>query len=337
MKRETFSRITFVAIATVVIMATMSSAMMAGDGKLKEGATFKLTVLQTNDLHGQLDSIFNLPDGSPHENSVAKYSTIIKQVRAEEENVLVVDGGDLFLRGEFQAFQGEVEATILKAIGYDALVIGNNDFRVYPAGTGTPESRYDQLKDYHRIVNFPILCANVVVKETSKLIQNVKAYKIFSFDGVKVTFVGITSMKPEIRNWPDVADLDFIDPVQSLTNTLASMKQKSDINLVLSHAGNWTPDFVDHELAKVDGVSAVIGADSHKIIDPPEVEMRDGQIVPITQAGGEIWNYLGRLDLTFQVINNQMQLIGYSGFLYDITNVEADPAITEIIEYYRGL
>jgi len=219
------------------------------------------------------------------------------------------------------------------------MVLGNNDFRVYPAGSGTPESRYTQLKDYHRDQNFPLLCANVIVKETGKLIQNVKDFKNFSFDGVKIAVVGITSMKPEVRNWPDVADLDFLDPVETLEGVLSSMKQKSDINLVLSHAGNWTPDFLDHELAKVDGVAAVIGADSHKIIDPPEFEMRDGQVVPITQAGGEPFTFLGRLDMTFQVIDGQMQLIEYSGRLYNVTymDVEPDPEITKIIDYYEAL
>lgn len=331
-------------------------AATAQQGKLKEGEVFNLTILQTNDLHGQLESLTPLgtwdwstwpptwipeldSDGNPvfHENNIAKYATIIKQVRAQEQNVLLVDGGDIFWRGPFAALQGEVEAAVLKKIGYDVMVLGNNDFRINQAGTGTPEERYEQLKDYHRDVNFPILCANVVVKETGKLIQNIKAFKIFTYSGVKVNVVGVTSMKPEERGFLEVADLDFIPPVESLTNTLASMNPKSDINLVLSHAGNWEPDFLDHQLAQVDGVAAVLGADSHKVIDPPEFEIRDDQVVPITQAGGETLNYLARLDLTFQVIDGKMQLIGYDGFLYDLTGVEADPEIMEIIDYYRML
>lgn len=300
--------------------------------KLKEGEKFELTILQTNDFHGHLDDIVTLVDGSIHHNSIAKYATIIENVRNEEENLLLVDGGDVFLRGEFQAGQGELETSLLKALDYDAMVLGNNDFRVYPAGEGTQESRYEQLKNYQRNVNFPILTGNVIDRETGKYIQNVKPWKSFSFNGVKVGIIGLTSMKPEIRGWNDVADLDFIEPVEALNELLPEVSEKSDINIVLSHAGNTE----DHKLAQVPGVSAVIGADTHKVIETPEYEFNGEMMVPITQAGGEQEHYLGRLDLTFEVVDGKMTLVESDGFLYDVTNVRADKEIQEIIDEYRS-
>ncbi|WP_251032596.1 bifunctional metallophosphatase/5'-nucleotidase [Mesobacillus foraminis] len=298
--------------------------------KLKEGETFELTILQTNDLHGHLDDMVTLEDGTLHHNSIAKYATIIEDVREEEENVLLVDGGDVFLRGEFQEGQGELETSILKAMDYDAMVLGNNDFRVYPAGEGTPVSLYEQLKDYHRNVNFQILTGNVVEKETGKYIQNVKPWKGFTFNGIQVGMIGLTSMKPEMRGWNDVSHLDFIEPVEALKGLLPEVK--SDINIVLSHAGN--PE--DHNLAKVPGISAVIGADTHKVIKTPEYEFNGEVMVPITQAGGEQEHYLGRLDLSFKVVDGKMQLAESTGFLYDVTNVPADAEIQAIIDDYRA-
>ncbi|MFE4143354.1 bifunctional metallophosphatase/5'-nucleotidase [Peribacillus sp. YIM B13472] len=300
--------------------------------KLKEGEKFELTILQTNDFHGHLDDIVTLDDGTIHHNSIAKYATIIENVRNEEENLLLVDGGDVFLRGEFQAGQGELETSLLKALDYDAMVLGNNDFRVYPAGEGTQDSRYEQLKNYHRNVNFPILTGNVIERETGKYIQNVKPWKSFSFNGVKVSMIGLTSMKPEIRGWNDVADLDFIEPVESLNELLPEVSEKSDINIVLSHAGNTE----DHKLAQVPGVSAVIGADTHKVIQTPEYEFNGEVMVPITQAGGEQEHYLGRLDLTFEVVDGKMTLVESDGFLYDVTNVPANSEIQAIIDEYRS-
>lgn len=304
----------------------------AAEEKLKEGEKFELTILQTNDFHGHLDDIVTLDDGTIHHNSIAKYATIIENVRNEEENLLLVDGGDVFLRGEFQAGQGELETSLLKALGYDAMVLGNNDFRVYPAGEGTQDSRYEQLKNYHRHVNFPILTGNVIDRETGKYIQNVKPWKSFTFNGVKVGMIGLTSMKPEIRGWNDVADLDFIEPVEALNELLPEVSEKSDINIVLSHAGNTE----DHKLAQVPGVSAVIGADTHKVIQTPEYEFNGEVMVPITQAGGEQEHYLGRLDLTFEVVDGKMTLVESDGFLYDVTNVPADSEVQEIIDEYRS-
>ena len=318
---------------SLAIAASFVAMPVSADAEnLKEGETFELTILQTNDLHGHVDDYITLNDGTVHHNSIAKYATIIENVRDEEENVLLVDGGDIFLRGEFQAGQGELETALLKAMDYDAMVIGNNDFRVYPAGEGTPVSRYEQLKDYHRNVNFPILTGNVIVKETGKYIQNVEPWKSFTFDGVKVGMIGLTSMKPEIRGWNDVADLDFIEPLEALKALLPEVSEKSDINIVLSHAGN--PE--DHNLAQVPGVSAVLGADTHKVIKTPEYESNGEWMVPITQAGGEQENYLGRLDLTYKVVDGKMKLVESDGLLYDVTNVPADPEIKAIIDDYRA-
>ena len=313
-------------------VAFIAMPVTADAAKLKEGKTFELTILQTNDFHGHLDDMVTLDDGTVHHNSIAKYATIIEDVRNEEENVLLLDGGDVFLRGEFQAGQGELETSLLKELDYDAMVLGNNDFRVYPAGEGTPESRYEQLKDYHRNVNFQILTGNVINRETGKYLQNVKPWENFTFAGVKVGMIGITSTKPEIRGWNDVADLDFIDPIEALNTLLPEVSEKSDINIVLSHAGNDE----DHKMARVPGVSAVIGADTHKVIETPEYEFNGEVMVPITQAGGEQEHYLGRLDLVYEVVDGKMKLVESDGFLYDVTNVPADPEIQAIIDDYRA-
>lgn len=326
------------AALTVGLLAPVASAVAAPSGaqgaKFTEGRRFALTIMQTNDLHGHLREIVEGQDGQPHENNVAKYATLIDQVRAEEENVLVLDGGDLFLRGEFQTFQGALETEILKAIGFDATVIGNNDFRVFPAGTGTAESSFEQMKDYQRTLNFPILLGNVVVEETGKLLPFTKSFTTQNFAGVKVGIAGVTSMKPELREWEDVAGLDFIDPVEAFESGLMDeVGAKSDVTVVLSHAGNDD----DHRIARVAGVDAVLGADTHKIIRTPETELNpEGHTVPITQGGGEQEHYLTRLDLMWEVQGGQYVLIAHEGFLYeDLTGVEEDPRIVALIEEYR--
>ncbi len=94
--------------ASAALLTAGLAAAPASDAFAKSNQsapqTFELTIVQTNDLHGHLDEILTLADGRAHENNVAKYATLIDQVRATEENVLVVDGGDVFLRGEFEAY-----------------------------------------------------------------------------------------------------------------------------------------------------------------------------------------------------------------------------------------
>ena len=327
----TIAALAATAIATTGLAgATASNAFAKSNNSAPR--TFELTILQTNDLHGHLEEILTLAGGRVHENNVAKYATLIDQVRATEENVLVVDGGDVFLRGEFEAYQGALETQILKRIKYDAMVLGNNDFRVPPAGTGTAADTYEQLKDYQRTVNFPILLGNVVDEQTGKYLPYTQPYKVFSYKGIKVGLIGVTSMKPEQRGWADVAGMDFIEPTQALPGLIAEVSPKSDVNVILSHAGN--PE--DHNIAKLAGIDAVIGADTHKVIRTPETQVNaEGNIVPITQAGGEQEHYLGRLDLTFSFVNGEYVLTSHSGFLYDLDGVRPDQRILDLIASYR--
>lgn len=212
------------------------------------------------------------------------------------------------------------------------MTLGNKDFRVYPAGTGTAEQTYEQLKDYQRTVNFPILVGNVIQETNGKYLTYVKPSTVFNYKGVKVGLLGVTSMKPEQRGWADVEGLDFIEPVEALPGMIDDIAGKSDVNVVLSHAGN--PE--DQEIAKLAGVDAVIGADTHKVIRTPETQVNaEGNIVPITQAGGEQEHYLGRLDLTFTLQNGEYVLTEHNGWLYNLDGIAEDQRILDLIESYR--
>ena len=90
----------------VMAAAIVAMPVTADAAKLKEGEKFELTILQTNDFHGHLDDIVTLNDGTVHHNSIAKYATIIEDVRNEEENVLRTDGGDVSYAVSFK--QGKV-------------------------------------------------------------------------------------------------------------------------------------------------------------------------------------------------------------------------------------
>lgn len=57
--------------------AAPALAAPGGNGaKLAEGRTFRLTIMQTNDLHGHLQEVVETADGRRHENDVAKHSTL---------------------------------------------------------------------------------------------------------------------------------------------------------------------------------------------------------------------------------------------------------------------
>lgn len=67
--------------------------MLAG---ASEPEITKLTILHTNDVHSRIEP-FPM-DGSRNEGlgGVAKRSTLISRIRQEQDNVLLLDAGDIF-------------------------------------------------------------------------------------------------------------------------------------------------------------------------------------------------------------------------------------------------
>ncbi len=306
----------FAAAASVMATAIAPAAYAA---EAQEGDTYELSIIYDNDIHGRLD---RLP----------QFKTLIDEARENTENLLVLNGGDIFLRGELQEEQGIPEMNILNAIGYDAWVLGNNDFRV-PTDGGTTEEGNEQIQNLIALAEFPTLCGNVTMEETGEVIDNVEPYMIKEVGDLKIGIIGVTSLKPQDRGWEEVSDKVFESGEITVARLMEEVAPQTDINIVLSHTGL----AVDTKIANVEGVSAVIGADDHYIItEPIYYPGEDGfKSTPIVQGGGEHDQYLGRLDLVYKYEDGAWILDDFEGYLYDLEGVEGDQEIQDLIDSYQ--
>ena len=87
-----------------------------------------ITILHTNDTHSQIDPL-PANDANAGKGGVARRATVVKRVRKENPNTLLVDAGDV-LQGTpyFNFYKGEVEYKAMSAIGYDVGTLGNHEF-----------------------------------------------------------------------------------------------------------------------------------------------------------------------------------------------------------------
>jgi len=88
-----------------------------------------LVILHTNDVHSRVDP-FPM-DGGPFQGlgGVARRATLIRRIREEQPNVLLLDAGDTFQGTPyFNFFKGEIEFRAMSAMEYDATTLGNHDF-----------------------------------------------------------------------------------------------------------------------------------------------------------------------------------------------------------------
>ncbi|MDO4273028.1 MAG: metallophosphoesterase [Eubacteriales bacterium] len=305
---------------TAAMAATSVFPMTVQAAEAKEGDTYELSIVYDNDIHGRVD---RLP----------QFKTLIDQAREECDNLLVLNGGDIFLRGEFQEQQGIPEMKLLNAIGYDAWVLGNNDFRVPPKG-GSIEQGNEQLQNLIQLAEFPTLCANVTMNNTGEYIDNVSPYTVKEVGGLNIGIIGVTSLKPQDRDWKEVSDKTFESGEITVGKIIDEVKEQTDINIVLSHTGL----AVDTKIANVEGVSAVVGADDHYIITNPIYYPGEENFksTPILQGGGEQDQYLGRLDLTYAYKEGAWTLDDFEGYLYDLEGVEGNSEIQGMIDSYSS-
>ncbi|MBP2653942.1 MAG: metallophosphoesterase [Firmicutes bacterium] len=306
-----FNRRSVMAAVFVVLISISVPICAAADQTQPQ--YFNLTVVYTNDFHGY----------DPY--ALARKATIIKKIRAEAGNVLLVDAGDLYARGPYhKQFYGEMEMAAYNAIGYDVWELGNNEFK------GESELAASDQKLYNLInqAKFPTLCANIK-QANGEYLPGVKPYFVKQIKGMRVGILGVSSMK--VKKYSQGTNKIVEDPVAIEKGLLPELQEQSDIQILLSHAGLAEDVKSDMKLAD-SGLSLIVGADDHYVIERPIY--RSGGI-PIVQAGGENNIFLGRIDLKYENKNGKWVLKAFNGRLYPINDkVAIDSEIKQILDKY---
>ena len=256
----------------------------------------RLTILHTNDTHSRIDP-FPM-DGGKNQGlgGVAARSELIKQIRAQEENVLLLDAGDIFQGTPyFNIYKGEPEIRAMSAMGYDATTIGNHDF---DAGME------DLALQLSRHARFPMIVSNYDFSGTPMETQYVP-YRIFRKGGLRIGVLGVGIDGEGLIPANLWANTKYLDPVQKANETAALLKREGcDLIICLSHLGykyDSENRISDRRLAPAtENIDLIIGGHTHTFMDAPEVmKNAKGDDILINQVG---WAgiQLGRLDFVFE-------------------------------------
>ena len=271
-------------------------------GLLDEDAkAYRLTVLHTNDVHSRIDP-FPM-DGGVNQGlgGVAARAGIIEKIRAEVENVLLFDAGDIFQGTPyFNFYKGEPEIKAMSSMKYDATTIGNHDF-----DAGLPNLATQLTKN----ATFPMLVANYDFSGTP-MEYNYQPYKIFRKGKIKVGVFGIgielAGLVPENL----YGNTKYLDPVIKANETGYKLKKDHNCDFVicLSHLGNSYSDnkISDKRLAiESEDIDLIIGGHTHTFLPNPLVyKNKKGHDVLVNQVGWAGIN-LGRLDFDFTKISRK--------------------------------
>lgn len=262
---------------------------------IAEEKEYKLTVLHTNDVHSRIDP-FPMDGGSNQGlGGVAARAEIIEKIRREEENVLLLDAGDIFQGTPyFNIYKGEPEIKAMSSMKYDATTIGNHDF---DAGL---ENLAAQLKNH---ASFPMLVSNYDFAGTP-MEYTYQPYKIFKKGRIKVGVFGVGIEMAGLVSENLSAGTKYLDPVVKGNEMAYLLRKEKDCDLVicLSHLGNtYAGNKVsDKQLAnESENIDLIIGGHTHTFLTAPIVyKNRKGNDVLVNQVGWAGIN-LGRLDFNF--------------------------------------
>ncbi len=254
----------------------------------------RLTVLHTNDVHSRIE-VF--PEGNRRAGlgGASRRATLIKQIRAQAERVVLLDCGDI-IQGTpyFNLFSGEPEIKLMNYMGYDACTLGNHDF----------DGGMKVLSNMQALAKFPMLSANYNFDQT--IMRNrIQPYTIINRSPIKIGVFGLgiklEGLVPETLYEKTV----YSEPLQIANDTAKYLKLNEQCNLVicLSHMGfSYESNLPSDEyLAKNSRhIDLILGGHTHTLMEEvKEYSNLDGARVLVNQVGRD-GTHLGRIDYFFE-------------------------------------
>src|SRR5690349_720056 len=194
----------------------------------------QITILGTTDLHGNIlpvDYYTNKPDNR----GLAKVATLIKRVRKEQPNVVLIDSGDTIQGTPLESFHGRKNnqpidpmMLVMNSLNYDSMTVGNHE---YNFGLKVLNKARSEAK-------FPWLSANTYDKGTDH--PHYTPYIVKEVQGVCIGVLGLTT--PGIPNWenpPNYEGLEFHETVSEAKKWVQLMRigAKVDVVVVAMHMG----------------------------------------------------------------------------------------------------
>jgi 5'-nucleotidase len=272
--------------ALQLLAPALSAPLLAGETLI--------TILHTNDTHSQIDPLPANDKQYPDKGGVARRATLVRRVRQENPNTLLLDAGDVFQGTPyFNFYKGEVEYKSMSLIGYDVGTLGNHDF----------DNGVEKLAAAMKFANFDFVSSNYDVRGTV-LESRVKPYVVRTIAGVRVGLFGLGISPDNLITPGNFKGVKYNDPVKAAADVVATLRGRERCTVVLgmSHLGYYpnakSGEVGDTQVAsQVDGIDFIASGHTHTFMKQPVItKSPSGGSTMIFQVGRS-GIYVGRVDL----------------------------------------
>ena len=280
----------------------------------------KLTILHSNDFHGDFES--RMQDGV-ETGGLELLSGYVKKVR-REENSLYVLAGDMF-RGSIidSEYEGLSTIDMMNLLHPDVATIGNHEVDYGVA----------HLLFLEKCARFPIINANLFI--TMNNARLFMPYLQLTVAGIRILFIGILTEEVLASTKSEKVIGTFIDveaaarEVQIICDNYRTTE--TQMTVLLTHIGIEADRKLAETLDPDCGVDFIIGGHSHTFMD--EAEVVNG--IPIVQAGTGS-GIIGRLEIDY---NNWRKCIAswrWQCVPVNEDTADKDPAVSQLLESYKS-
>ncbi len=317
-----------------------------------------LRLMETTDLHVHVYPYDYYSDRPRDTVGLSRIASIVKELRAEATNSLLLDNGD-FLQGnpmgDYIAYErgmkeGDMHpiVTAMNTVGFDATTLGNHEFNY----------GLDFLAKSMAGANFPVVSANVVSEMGGSALQDKTLYKPYVIldktvtDGagethaLKIGIIGF--VPPQIMNWDrrhlegNVQARDIVDSAKAY---VPQMKEEgADIIIALSHSGIGEANAAEGmenasvPLAAIDGIDAILCGHHHAEFPGKRyagLDMVDAEVGTIhgkpAVMGGFWGSHLGLIDLMLEQSGGTWRVAATTSTLRPISKRNEDRSITALV------
>ncbi len=247
--------------------------------------TIKITIYHTNDMHGNVNSVYD------HGNLKQIGLDVIKSVKNSTKNSILIDAGDALQGTALGKYSKGIDiVSLMNEAGYDGMTLGNHEF----------DYGKDTVKRCAQEAKFPVVSANIL-ENGEVFLNGINGNNGCNFikeiEGKRIGFFGITTEETTRTTIPpNLEGIEFKDELETAREEVKKLKSENvDAIVGIVHIGVESSTLItSREIAKnVDGIDLLIDGHSHTKM----TEKVNNTI--INQTGATSVN-LGKAELSFK-------------------------------------
>ena len=228
-----------------------------------------ITILGISDVHGHFMPWDYSMDATNTNGSLTQLYTIIKGIRQQNPNTILVDAGDAIQDNSVELFNKAASHPMMagmNAMGYDVWNMGNHEFNF----------GLDVLDNITKQFKGTILAGNIYKENGDRFLLTTT---IIEKDGVKIGIIGMDT--PLITQFEAGTDhlkgLVVKDPVEEIKKAIAELQGKVDAIIGVMHMGedneNGISDSGVRDIANAcPELTAIVAGHMHKLVSQDTIK-----------------------------------------------------------------